>query len=175
MFVPRTFKRLNIAYNSDRYQTFFLEKFAYYQWNNKLPFTSGPAIMAEPSSDFYDYWKMAQSIESTLRYYIKPYNICVFGNELDNMSKSHLLVRGWLDATKESNNALILMERINYPQENDYMVAINNSEWRPTNWLQIEDATQLQQALTKKLTTPNYYSWKTHIDIINFDSPKQNL
>lgn len=174
MFAPRTFKRLDIAYNSHRYQKFFLERFAYYQWNNTLPFTSGPAVMAEASNDEYDYWKMATDIECTLRYFIKPHKIRVFGNEIDNIAKSHLIVRGWLNATKESNNALILMERINYPQEKDYMVAINNSEWRPTDWKEIEYATQLQQTLTKEPIAPNYDSWKTHMDVINVYSPKQN-
>jgi hypothetical protein len=156
MFAPRTFKRLDIAYNSERHQKFFLEKFAYYQWNNKLPFTSGPAMMAEPSQDLYDYWSIASQTERSLRYFMKPHKILVFGNEIDNITKSHLLVRGWLNATRESNNALILMERINYPQEKDYMVAINNSNWRPADWAQIEDATELKQTLTKELTTPNY-------------------
>jgi hypothetical protein len=175
MFAPRTFKRLNIAYNSERHQKFFLEKFAYYQWNNKLPFTSGPAIMAEPSQDLYDYWSIASQIECSLRYYMKPHKILVFGNEIDNITKSHLLVRGWLNATKESNNALILMERIDFPKEKDYMVAINNSEWRPMNLTQIEDAAEIKQTLTKEPTAQNYYSWKTHMDLVYKQTLSNNL
>jgi hypothetical protein len=166
MFGPRTFKRLDIAYNSERHQKFFLEQFAYYQWNNKLPFTSGPAIMAEPSQDLYDYWSIASQTERSLRYYMKPHTIKVFGNEIDNITKSHLLVRGWLNATKESNNALILMERINYPQEKDYMVAINNSEWRPTDWEEIEHANELTQTLTNTKRQHATF-WKTHMNVSN--------
>jgi hypothetical protein len=170
--VPRTFKRLDISptsylNNCSGYYPFFLEQFAYKIWNNKLPFASGPAIIAEPSNNEYRHWEIAKEIERCLHYYMKPYNMLVYvDNDIHNTKKSHILTRGWLNITQKENNAIVIMERINLPEDKKYMIAINNSAWRPNNWNNLKKSTNLEQNITEH---HNEYTkiWKVDIKPLN--------
>ena len=132
LFSPRSFRKLDIAFNSERFHPFFLERFANAQWNNKATpsFVSGPNILLETNlADKYNYWMVAERIECGLRYFMKPHGIAVFGHNLNNVSHSKLLVRTWLNASKKKNNALVLLENVDDVTNEDlhaYMIAVNN-------------------------------------------------
>jgi len=149
---PRVFHKLNIAYNSYKYHSFFLEQMAYWQWNNKAPHISGPAMLLERSIDQYDYWKFASEIACCLQYYMKPYNIQVFGHNIKYDKEYSLLIRVFLNMTKEYNNALVLMENVgeykpNNLIVNEYMRALNNRSWQPNNWDKITSISRIEQTL----------------------------
>ena len=150
MLSQRVFRRSEIAslhHGTTLYHPFFLEQFAYKMWNNSVPFASGPAIIAEPSKEEYDYWAIAQRIECALCYYMKPHNLIVFEHGVHNTKKSHILTRGWLNASHRSNNAILLMERIDWPLDQKYMTAINNASWMPDDWDSLVGTKELQQTI----------------------------
>jgi len=133
MFVLRTFKKLNIAYNSYAFEPFFLERMAYAQWNNKTKhkIISGPFIQFKTAKNKYNYWGVANKIEHSLHYYMKPHKMFVFGNDVDNINKSYLLTRVWRQCLENVNLCLVLMERVEYKNDRDYLIAINNTSWQP--------------------------------------------
>jgi hypothetical protein len=150
MLSPRIFKRIDVAsvpHGHTFYHQFFLEQFAYKMWNSTVPFSSGPVIIAEPSNEEYDYWSIAQRVEGTLRYYMKPSKLIVFERDIHNIAKSHILTRGWLNVSEESNNAVLLMERIDWPLDQKYMTSINNASWRPDEWDRLLAAQKLEQTI----------------------------
>lgn len=149
MFAPRTYKRLAIAGNPHmHYDSFFLTALAYNQWSIKPPFSVGPKMCAYAAPEEYSYWSIAENINNTLRFFMKPHKIAIFGHDVKNLSKSQLLVRGWFQCTHESNNLLLIMERYEHKTDSKYWVGINNSSWRIQGWPQIENAQQMHQLLT---------------------------
>ena len=169
MFSPRIFKRLEVAKSSGNefFHEFFLKRMAYLQWSNAgAQFTSGPLIIAEEGRDEYSYWKTAQEIESSLEYYMKPHKLYIFGNDVKNTNKSHILSRLWLHSNKDINIALVLMERIDYQSDklncDKYMTAINNRTWMPLDWSDIEKTSELEQTLVKS-DNPYPGCWDLHI------------
>ena len=105
MFAPRTFKRLTVALNPHfNYDPFFLTALAYNQWSINPPFSVGPKMCAYAAPEEYSYWGISSTIENTLRYYMKPHKIAIFGNDIQNLEKPQLLVRGWFQCTNKSNN-----------------------------------------------------------------------
>ena len=147
MFGVRMFKRLNIAYDAFTFESFFLERMAYVQWRNKPPFTRGPFIRCQTAKEEYDYWTLAGQINHSLDYYMKPHKMLVFGFDVQNTKIPHLMTRVWLQSELDMNFALVIMERIDYTKDKDYIVAINNSSWRPYNFSKLETANELQQTL----------------------------
>jgi hypothetical protein len=155
MFRIKKFKRLDIQFNSFTYHPFFLERMAYNQWNNKLPFVSGPFIQVETANDEYKYWSLAGDINESLKYFMKPHRIVVFGDStIKNRKFPHIMSRVWLNAQPNINLCCVFMERINTNQESDrkYITAINNSSWRPVKFSDYELKKELQQevVLTNK-------------------------
>ena len=152
MFAHRIYKRLDIAYNGHKIHEFLLERMAYPQWHNNQPFISGPNICVELNR-LYNYWNVANQIEYSLRYFMKPHTIHVFGSDVDNLDNPSLLVRTWLNAKEDSNNVLVTMESMKSPiggsNELRYMEAINNRSWQPDNWNDIANASALHQTLTQ--------------------------
>ncbi len=155
MFNPRVYKKLDVAFsNASPFHNFFMSQLAYYQWVNITPFVTGPAIYADRAPHEYSYWKISQNIEACFRYYIKPYNILIYGNDVKNTDKSHVLSRVWLNSNKDINNALVLMERINLKhgdcyEEHKYMAAINNRSWRPLVWSDFDKVNSIHQTLVQ--------------------------
>jgi hypothetical protein len=148
----RIFKRFDIAYNSQKFNPFFLERMAYAQWNNTAPFIRGPFIQGQQEKDEYGYWGVAGEIEHSLRYFMKPHKIIVFGNDVKNTENPYLLTRCWLHATQQENRALVFMERVKFTHPlhlHHYTTAINNNSWLPTDWNAIESATEITQELTR--------------------------
>lgn len=170
---PRVFRRLGTSLGESKPHDFFLERMATYQLNNKVPFVAGPAIIAEPCKDEYDYWGIARQIETSLRYYMKPYNIHLFGKDERNIELSHLLVRLFLQGTTSFNNALVLMERVdlsNYitvNNVNNYMTAINNRSWQPDNtvWDTLQNKYEIQQTL-RVTDEPYPGSWQVNMRLM---------
>jgi hypothetical protein len=149
----RVFKRLDIAYNSHKLNEFFLEQLAHAQWKNKAPFIHGPFMEVKENKEEYGYWDLANNIEHSLRYYMKPHRIIVFGNDINNTLKPYILTRCWLNATHHENRALVFMERIQSVHDlysDNYWRAINNNSWVPTHWSKIQSATQITQSLIPK-------------------------
>ena len=151
---PRVFKRLDISHSSSlKTHYYYLEKMAYLQHNNNtVPFVSGPLICTNDGSEEYSYWNIAQRIENSLKYYMKPYKMCVFGgDDIKNRDKPLILSRVWLNSNKDINNILILMERITFNDNTintyKYITAINNRSWQPLNWSEVENTTNIRQTI----------------------------
>lgn len=157
--LPRTFQKLDIAFNSHTYHPFLLERFAYAQWNNTVPFVSGPNIMKMKSlkADSYNYWGIAGKIDHGMRYFMKDHATIVYGYNI-GVPHSTLLVRTWLNATEKQNRVLILMENVDGESEYElyrYMVAVNSSSsysWHSNIWARFPD--KLQQTILR--TDDNY-------------------
>jgi len=167
---PRVFRRLEVAYNSSRPHDFFLDKLAYSQWNNNRPFITGPFMIAETANDTYDYWRIAGEIEHSLKYFMKPYKIGIFGNNVKDITQSNLLVRVYLQGEENSNNVLVLMERINLKKDRDamnYMVAINNRSWQPNNLDIIKNVSKIRQTLVET-DKPYPGSWSVNMKLDSF-------
>jgi hypothetical protein len=168
LFKPRVFTKLNIAYNSAvPFHNFYISQLAYLQWVNITPFVSGPSIYANPSPKTYSYWEVGQKIESTFKYFMTPYNIIMFGNDVENTNKSHILSRVWLNASKDLNNALVLMEPINLNSKDNtevhrYMAAINNRSWRPLVWSDFDKVNSIHQTLVQT-DKPYPGSWNVNM------------
>jgi hypothetical protein len=104
----------------------------------------------------YSYWGIASNIDNTMRYFMKPHKIAIFGHDVMNLEKSQLLVRGWFQCTPESNNLLLLMERYEHKTDHKYWFGVNNSSWRIQGWHQIENVTNVNQTLLPSSNSPHY-------------------
>ena len=160
----RIFERIHIAKcGSTTFHPFFIERFAYKLWNNRSPFLSGPSIIAEPSVKEYGFWTISQTIDNSLRYFMKPHKVLTFAtHDIMDTNRSHILTRAWLNATEESNTAVLLMERIRLPEDTQYMEAINNTTWQPDNIDDLENAKELHQSLT--LVDTQYKQWAMKLE-----------
>ena len=154
IYKTRIFKKFTIPIESS-YKTheFFLNHMAYLQWNNKIPFVSGPSMICHDSKTAFDYWEYGGQIQHNLKYYMKPYDIQFFGCNIGDDDKHTLLIRLFMNVTKESNNVLVLMENLGKLNEitriekNIYMTAINNRSWQPNDWDTIKSTSIIPQSL----------------------------
>jgi hypothetical protein len=173
---PRIFKKLEIArlgFGEFSYNKHVLDQFAYYQWNNSSPFVSGPFMFTEKAPEEYTYWGIAQDIEQSMKYFMKPYNIHVFGENEKDVKQGDLLIRGWLNSTKDINNALVLMERVDIEKNKkdvlEYMYAINNRSWQPKNWSEIEKSNTMTQTLIMNIDNECTTKYSVHMESSHID------
>lgn len=103
-------------------------------------------MCADPAPDEYSYWGIAGQIHESMRYYMKPHELLVFGNDIRNTNKSHILSRIWLNSMNNKNSVLVLLERTNIV-DNDYWRQINTRSWQPTDWNAIQRANELHQII----------------------------
>jgi hypothetical protein len=168
----RIFKKLDIAhigFGSYSYDKYILDSFAYYQWTKDIPFISGPCMYLEKAPDEYSYWSQALKIQQSMKYFMKPYNIQLFGNNITDNTQSHLLIRGWLNSIKDCNNVLILMERVELDKNRNsiiqYMNNINNRSWQPLQWTDIEKSNTLIQHLDCNTSSESLNKYNLNIKL----------
>lgn len=148
-FAKRVFHSLQVARTGnapDLFQSnhFLLDRFVYVQLNalndQRTSFDQGPFIEAVTAKEEFSYWGIAQSIENTLKYSLRPYKIQFYGDAgLQSTALPHILTRTWLSHKNGTNHVLAILERVDYRDSATYkyMVDINNNSWRPSadwNW-----------------------------------------
>ena len=169
IFAKRVFHSLHVARTGNapdlfHANHFLLDRFAYIQLNalndQRTSFDQGPFIEAVTAKEEFSYWGIAQSIENTLKYSLRPYEIQFYGDEdLQSTALPHILTRTWLSHAGGTNRVLAILERVDCrdPATYKYMVEINNNSWRPPadwNWTH-KKSTTLVQTLSDRQPTGN--------------------
>lgn len=153
----RLFKRLEFARASVQPHPFFLERMAYAQMSRVGNFTTGPMMCAEHAADEYAYWSALQKLDHGMRYFMRPYTFTAFGHNERDMSKSHLLVRAWLQHVNGANNVIATVERCNATEVSPYMTSLNHATLWAADFEEGRDATVLKQTLIR--TDKPYKGW----------------
>lgn len=164
-FAKRIFHSLQVARTGNAPELFqsnhfLLDRLAYVQLNalndQRTSFDQGPFIEAVTAKEEFSYWRIAQSIENTLKYSLRPYEIQFYGDvELQSTALPHILTRTWLSHTSGTNRMLAILERVDCRDSATYkyMVDINNNSWRPPadwDWMHKKSTTLVQTLLDRQ-------------------------
>lgn len=165
-YASRIFKRLDFV-EGVKPHPFFLKRMAYVQMDNSGNWMRGPMMCIEPAPEEYSYWGILSDIDHGMRYFMRPYSMVGFGCNEKDTTKSHLLVRAWLQHVNGFNRTLVTVERVDACDQHDYMTALNyKTEWETSCCNRLYEANELQQKLS--ITNEPYERcWKTSMSVLN--------